>query len=85
MTLADYSLIAGITGDTFITSFIHWRRSFKGDSASSFYLGIHGYTDVFDKLGYAAESFSEREFQSNVNDYIKKKLPIVLTGDPCYM
>ncbi len=82
MLLADYSLIAGITGDTFAQFYPTGDGSFKGDSASSFYLGIHGYASVFDRLGYAAESFSEREFQSNYEHYFKKITDSIDRGIP---
>jgi len=75
MALSDYSLIAGITGDTFAQFYPIGDGSFKGDSASSFYLGLQGYASVFDKMGYAADSFSERELQLN-RDYFVKKITV---------
>jgi len=82
MALADYSLIAGITGDIFAQFYPLGDGSFKGDSASSFYLGLRGYASVFDKLGYTAESFSERELQSNYEYYIKKITASIDRGIP---
>jgi len=80
MSLADYSLIAGVTGDTFAQ--FYPLGDFRGDSASSFYLGLHHCVRVFDKLGYVAESFSERELQSNREYYIKKIMMSIDKGVP---
>jgi len=82
MALADYSLIAGITGDTFTQFYPLGDGGFKGDSASSFYLGVSKIDTVFDTLGYIAESFSEREFQSNYDYYVKKIIASIDRGIP---
>ena len=82
MTLADYSLIAGITGDSFTQFYPLGGGNFKGDSASAFYLGLQGYASVFEKLGYSAESFTEREFQSDYEHYVKKITASIDRGIP---
>ena len=62
MKFADYSLFAGITGDTFAQIYPLNDKA-KGDSAFDYYSGLRGFVDVFDKVGYEAEAFSERELQ----------------------
>lgn len=79
MALADYSMFAGITGDTFAQ--FYPLGEFKDDSASAFYLGLSGLANVFDKVGFAAEYFSERELQSN-RDYFKKITSSIDRGIP---
>lgn len=63
MKLSDYSLFAGLTGDIFAQ--FYPLGSFRDDSASDFHLGLHGLPEIFERVGYAAESFSERELQKN--------------------
>lgn len=70
MTLADYSLSAGITGDIFVQAYA--LSGFKQDSPSGYYLGLYNFTSVFNKLGYAAEAFSEDELQSNREYFLNK-------------
>jgi len=82
MAFSDYSLIAGITGDTFTQFYPIGDGSFKGDSASSFYLGLQGYTSAFDKMGYAAETFSERDLQLNRDYFVKKITESIDRGIP---
>ena len=77
MTLADYSLIAGITGDTFLQFYPH-----GGDSASDIYLGLCKLPTVFEKLGYEAESFSERDLQSDRERYLKRITGSIDRGIP---
>ena len=66
--LADYSLIAGITGD-FYTQFYSYN-GFKGDSASDLYLG--NLESVFDKIGYDALAVSIDELHSDRTHFIKR-------------
>ena len=80
MKLADYSLIAGISGDIFVQFYA--LGDFKDDSASDFYLGLRGLHQVFDKMGYAAESFSERELQSDRGYYMRKITASIDRGIP---
>ena len=82
MALADYSLIAGITGDTFTQFYPLGDNGYKSDSASGYYLGLQKIDIVFDKLGYASETFSEREFQTNYDYYIKKITASIDRGVP---
>lgn len=79
ITLADYSLFAGITGDTF-TQF-YPLSDFCDDSASAFYLGLSGLANLFSKIGFASESFSERELQAD-KKYIKKITASIDKGIP---
>lgn len=83
MKFADYSLIAGITGDIFIQ--FYSLKSFHGDSASDYYLGLSKLPSVFDKLGYIAETISIHELQSEKEKFIKmitasidKGVPVIL-------
>jgi AraC-like DNA-binding protein len=83
MKLADYSLIAGITGDIFVQ--FYSLKSFHGDSASDYYLGLRKFPSVFDKLGYTAESISIRElkaekekFLNRITASIDKGVPVIL-------
>lgn len=80
MKLADYSLIAGITGDIFLQ--FYSLKGFKGDSASDYYLGLSNFTSVFDKIGYTAESISIRELQSEKEKFIKKITASIDRGAP---
>lgn len=80
MKLADYSLIAGITGDIF-TQFYRIKGNF-GDSASDYYLGLRNFTSVLDRIGYAAESISIRELQSKKEQSIKKITASIDRGIP---
>ncbi len=80
MKLADYSLLAGITGDIFAQ--FYPLSDFKDDSASDYYLGLRNLVNVFDKIGYAAESFSERELQSDREHFTKKITTSIDRGIP---
>ncbi|WP_058303599.1 helix-turn-helix domain-containing protein [Gorillibacterium timonense] len=80
MKFADYSLIAGITGDSFVQ--FYSLKSFKGDSASDYYLGLRKLPSVFDKLGYTAESISIRELQSEKEKCIKRITASIDKGVP---
>lgn len=80
MKLADYSLIAGITGDILVQFYL--LKSFHGDSASDYYLGLRKFPSVFDKLGYTAESISIRELQSDKEKCIKKITVSIDNGVP---
>ncbi|MCL2487264.1 MAG: hypothetical protein FWE80_01120 [Oscillospiraceae bacterium] len=70
MALADYSLFAGVTGDS-LTQFYSLGDP-KGDSASDYYLGLRGLAGVFEKVGCAAEAFSERELRDDCDCLLKK-------------
>jgi len=78
--LADYSLIAGITGD-FYTQFYSFD-GFRGDSASDLYLGLRNFPSVFDKLGYAAEAVSFHELYSDRERFIKRITDSIDRGTP---
>lgn len=80
MKLADYSLIAGITGDILVQ--FYWLKSFHGDSASDYYLGLRKFPSVFDKLGYTAESISIGELQSEKEKYVKRITASIDKGVP---
>lgn len=80
MKLADYSLIAGITGDILVQFYL--LKSFHGDSASDYYLGLRKLPSVFDKLGYTAESISIRELHSEKEKVLKKITGSIDKGVP---
>lgn len=80
MKLADYSLLAGITGDIFAQ--FYPLGDFRDDSASDYYLGLRNLVNVFDEIGYASESFSERELQSDREHIIKKIFASIDKGIP---
>ena len=75
--LADYSLIAGITGD-FYTQFYSYG-GFRGDSASDLYLDLES---VFDKIGYDALTVSVDELHSNKEHFIKRIIDSIDRGTP---
>jgi len=79
MKLADYSLIAGVSGD-FFTQF-YSLKEFDGDSASDYYLGLRGYPKVFEKLGYSAETIFQEghdKFCAKITDSLDKGIPVIL-------
>lgn len=83
MKLADYSLIAGITGDILLQ--FYSLKSFKGDSASDYYLGLNQFPSVFEKLGYSAEAISIHELLTEkekiinrITASIDKGVPVIL-------
>lgn len=80
MKLADYSLIAGITGDIFMQ--FYSLKGFKGDSASDYYLGLRKFPSIFEKLGYTAESISIGELQSEREQIVKKITASIDKGVP---
>lgn len=80
MKLADYSLIAGITGDIFVQ--FYSLKSFHGDSASDYYLGLRKFPSVFDKIGYAAESIPIRKLQLEKEKFMKKITASIDKGVP---
>ena len=80
MKLADYSLIAGITGDFYIQFYSF--DGFRGDSASDLYLGLHNFVSVFDKIGYNAEAVSIHELYSDRERFIKKITDSIDRGTP---
>lgn len=80
MKFADYSLIAGITGDIFIP--FYSLKGFKGDSASDYYLGLRNFPSIFEKLGYTAQSISIGELQSEKVKYLKKITGSIDKGVP---
>ncbi len=80
MTFADYTLFAGITGDVFAQ--FYPLGDFKDDSASDYYLGLRSLVKVFDKIGYSAEAFSERELQADPGHFIKKITSSIDRGIP---
>jgi AraC-like DNA-binding protein len=79
MALADYSLFAGITGDCLAQ--FYPLGDFREDSASAFYLGLKGLANVFDRIGFEAESFSECQLQSDCK-YLKKITSSIDRGIP---
>ena len=82
MSLADYSLIAGITGDIF-TQFYSLSNYNKGyASASDYHLGVHNLASVFETLGYSAESFSDRGLQADREHFLKKITASIDRGIP---
>lgn len=80
MTLSDYALIAGISGDIFAQAYALGTE--KQDSPSGYYLGLHGYPSVFDTLGYAAEAFSEATYQSDLARFYAKITASIDRGIP---
>lgn len=80
MKLADYSLLAGISGDIFAQ--FYPLSDFKDDSASDYYLGLRNLVNVFDRIGYAAEAFSEHELQSDREHFTKKITASIDRGVP---
>ena len=80
MKLADYSLIAGITGDIFVQ--FYSLKGFKGDSASDLYLGLRNFASVFDKIGYTAEAVSIRELQLGKEHFINRITASIDKGMP---
>lgn len=79
MALSDYSLFAGITGDFFAQ--FYPLGNFVDDSASAFYLGLKGLANVFDRIGFSVEFFSEFEMQSDCK-YLKKITSSIDRGTP---
>ena len=78
--LADYFLFAGVTGDSFTQ--VYSLSGVKGACASDFYLGLRGLVSVFEKVGYAAESFSQRELQADRKRFLKKITDSIDKGVP---
>jgi len=81
MSMADYSLFAGITGDIFVQAY-PLNGEIKGDGASDYYLGLKNFPSVFEKVGYAADSFSERELWNNREYYVRKITDSIDRGIP---
>jgi AraC-like DNA-binding protein len=72
MQLADYSLFAGITGDVFTQFYRLNENAVRGVGACDYYLGLRGIVSIFNKVGYAAESFSVRDLKSDREGFLKK-------------
>lgn len=86
MKFADYSLFAGITGDFFVQFYrlngINSTHGIHGVGVSDYYLGLHDLVNVFEKVGYTAESFSERELQSDRGRFLQKITVSIDKGIP---
>ena len=80
MKLADYELIAGLTGDIF-TQF-YALGNLRDDSASDFYLGLRGLPQILERLGYAATAFSLQEFQAESAHYRRQIVSSIDKGIP---
>lgn len=80
MKLADYSLIAGITGDIFAQ--FYPLSDFKDDSASDYSLGLSGFPGVFETLGFSSEAFSERALGNDFERLVKKITGSIDRGVP---
>jgi len=86
MKFSDYSLFAGITGDFFVQFYrlndINSNHNILGVGFGDYYLGLHKLVNVFNKVGYAAESFSERELKSDHKLYLQKITGSIDKGIP---